>query len=165
MFTNGPTAFGASADVPIWNNVPVKHNGNTRYQVPYTLTGFNRNKENIIRQNLRKMSEDICIDFVEMEDYSSAIQKYGYSVININRGHGCHSMVGRMGNYQELSLGSNCYSAGTIQHEMMHALGFHHEQVRPDRDEYVVYHKDQVQNGLGGCTIQYKTNLVAYLRS
>jgi len=31
----------------------------------------------------------------------------------------------------------------------MHALGFHHEQVRPDRDQFLEYHEDQVLEGLG----------------
>lgn len=30
-----------------------------------------------------------------------------------------------------------CMSIGTVMHEMIHALGFHHEHGRPDRDDHV----------------------------
>ena len=44
--------------------------------------------------------------------------------INIYRGRGCHSMIGRMGARQDLSLGNGCAtSVGTPIHELMHAIG------------------------------------------
>lgn len=53
----------------------------------------------------------------------------------------CWSPVGRQywmtGVGQELSVGNGCNHKGTILHELMHALGFWHEQSRPDRNLYV----------------------------
>ena len=46
------------------------------------------------------------------------------------------------GGEQKLSLVGNvnswgCWWNSTIVHEFIHAFGFHHEQTRPDRDDYV----------------------------
>ena len=53
----------------------------------------------------------------------------------------CWSSVGKKywrTNYgQEVSLGKHCNHKGTIMHEIMHAIGFWHEQSRPDRNQYV----------------------------
>ncbi len=48
----------------------------------------------------------------------------------------CYSYVGRIGGTQDLVLSPDC-KAPQILHEMLHALGFYHEQSRPDRDEYL----------------------------
>ena len=61
--------------------------------------------------------------------------------ISINPHAGCTSPVGRQGGIQSLSLKyddtGRCDSMATIMHEFMHALGVHHTQSRPDRDDYV----------------------------
>ena len=47
---------------------------------------------------------------------------------------GCFAFVGRTGGRQRLNLQrGGCLRAGTIEHEMLHALGVWHEQSRPDR--------------------------------
>lgn len=34
-----------------------------------------------------------------------------------------------------------------VLHEMFHAIGFHHEQSRPDRDEHVTINLQNVESG------------------
>ena len=73
---------------------------------------------------------------------------------------GCWSSLGMVGGAQQLSLETPdcstnrdpkfkaCMHKGTIQHEFMHALGFLHEHMRPDRDEYVRIHEQNVFPGM-----------------
>jgi hypothetical protein len=59
---------------------------------------------------------------------------------------GCFSGVGRISGAQTINLSSAC-STGNVRHEIGHALGFHHEQTREDRDNYVRILWDNIQSG------------------
>ncbi|GAV00590.1 hypothetical protein RvY_11416 [Ramazzottius varieornatus] len=61
----------------------------------------------------------------------------------------CFSTVGRNRTRggQLINLGVGCDDFGTIQHEVLHALGFWHEQSRSDRDQYVIIKWNNVING------------------
>ena len=62
----------------------------------------------------------------------------------------CWSNIGREYNVpgaQELSIGEGCNTKGIITHELMHALGFWHEQSRTDRDDYIAVLWENIKKG------------------
>uniref|UniRef100_A0A3B5KZN4 Metalloendopeptidase n=1 Tax=Xiphophorus couchianus TaxID=32473 RepID=A0A3B5KZN4_9TELE len=60
---------------------------------------------------------------------------------------------------QKLSLQKNgCLYGSTVQHEVLHALGFNHEQVRSDRDNYVSIHYENIGEGMEHNFDKKKTN-------
>lgn len=67
--------------------------------------------------------------------------------IRIIRGGGCYSMAGMIGGVQDLSLGSGCEYTGIAVHEFLHALGWMHEHMRPDRDSYVQIRWENISAG------------------
>lgn len=60
----------------------------------------------------------------------------------------CSAIVGKVpNNANRVTLHENCFVKGIVLHELMHALGFTHEQNRPDRDEFVKIDFDNIRNG------------------
>ena len=61
--------------------------------------------------------------------------------------YSCHTPVGYQHRRSDVTLGTGCLRKGTVMHEILHALGFWHEQSRADRDNYVKIHFDNIQHG------------------
>jgi len=61
----------------------------------------------------------------------------------------CHSGVGYHHNHQvNVSIGPPfCIKKGAVMHELLHSLGFFHEHNRPDRDNFVTIHFDNIIPG------------------
>lgn len=70
-------------------------------------------------------------------------------VIITGNEQGCWSSVGMKGEGgQQLNVFSpNCVHKGVIQHELLHAAGFYHQQSASDRDEYVEILWKNIQEG------------------
>ena len=69
-------------------------------------------------------------------------------------GEGCESPVGAPhdDSNRHVSLASACMERGVVQHELIHILGFWHEQSRTDRDKYVDIKWDNIEGG----TVRWK---------
>ncbi|KRZ11556.1 Zinc metalloproteinase nas-4 [Trichinella zimbabwensis] len=100
--------------------------------VPYILSDkYGKKSRKIIARAMQMIQEQTCIRFVPNKKH-----KYR-DYVNIEPIDGCYSYIGRVGGEQPISLTSNCIQEGVIIHELLHALGFIHEQSRSDRDKYV----------------------------
>ena len=67
--------------------------------------------------------------------------------VNVRTADGCYSYVGTIGGKQDLSIGSGC-DVNAARHEMGHAVGLAHEQVRQDRDKWVTVNAGGSQNAI-----------------
>ena len=65
--------------------------------------------------------------------------------------HRCWSQVGRSQSSRPvmhtISIGRGCETKGIVIHEILHLLGFYHEQSRPDRDRYIKVHLENIAYG------------------
>ncbi|KAF9313937.1 hypothetical protein BGZ91_006123 [Linnemannia elongata] len=65
--------------------------------------------------------------------------------VKVYSGGGCSSAVGKVGGAQLLSLETNgCTFRGVVIHEFLHAAGLIHTQKRPDRDNYITVHFENI---------------------
>lgn len=92
-----------------------------------------------IRQAMADFAKYTCITF---QPHTGELD---YIRISAGRS-GCHAQVGRVGGAQKVNLDNvGCAIKATAIHELMHTLGFDHEQNRPDRNAYVIVHRENVQ--------------------
>ena len=107
------------------------------YQLDSTMSP--RHKK-VIRKTLRNLQKklNLCVRFVQA--------KFGDRVIVTSYGSGCASNLGYLGGTQHLQLPWNCMSPRTIEHEFLHALGFHHTHSRSDRDLHITVIKDNIRD-------------------
>ncbi|KAG1667126.1 Zinc metalloproteinase nas-15 [Nymphon striatum] len=109
--------------------------------IPYTISGdYSSSERTRIAGAMDVYHSKTCIKFVPKSSQHS-------NWISLEKGSGCSSYVGMSSRgEQQVSLGRGCVFTGIIQHELMHAAGFWHEQSRYDRDQYVTIHFDNIQS-------------------
>ncbi|XP_064611242.1 uncharacterized protein LOC135475322 isoform X2 [Liolophura sinensis] len=112
-------------------------------KVPYVIDprSYDAHEMALLKSAFSDITEQTCVQFVPRTTEED------YIYIN-NTQQGCYSYVGRIGGQQVLSLSTRCIdqsSIGTIQHELLHALGFYHEQSRYDRDDWIEINMENIR--------------------
>ncbi|XP_028970599.2 meprin A subunit alpha-like [Esox lucius] len=124
-----------------------------KFPIPYILAdSLDLNAKGVIFQAFEMYRLKSCVDFKPYEGEKSYIK--------FEKLDGCWSMVGDLQTGQQLSLGPSCDYKGTIMHELLHALGFYHEQSRTDRDDYVNIWWDQVLPGFDHSFYKYADDFI-----
>ncbi len=112
-----------------------------RYRIS---NGISQSTVALIRRAIDHFEDNTCLRFVTANS--------GDYIDFINTDTGCYSTdIGRRGGRQVINLQPNinnygCEHFGIIVHEIGHAIGFWHEQTRPDRDQYVTIHFDNIED-------------------
>lgn len=112
--------------------------------IPYEINGQLTQQElGNIQHAFGEYHSRTCIRFKPR-----TTEKNYISIVNGNTG--CWSSIGRIGGKQEVNLQSpQCLRTyGTPIHELMHAVGFVHEQNRYERDSYVKVLSENVKPGM-----------------
>ncbi|KAM9824915.1 low choriolytic enzyme-like isoform X2 [Syngnathus typhle] len=116
-----------------------------RVIIPYEISrAFTKQQRTTIEKALRDFSfgeRTTCVRFVRKTEtdinYLSFVSQTG-----------CWSHLGQTGGRQLISLQRDrCVRKNIVQHQALHALGFHHEQVRSDRDDYVIINYKNIIQG------------------
>ncbi|XP_067338909.1 meprin A subunit alpha isoform X2 [Channa argus] len=128
------------------------------FPIPYILTdSLELNAKGVILQAFEEYRLRSCVDF----------KPYGgeTSYISFTKLSGCWSYVGDDKKGQNVSIGDGCDTKAIVEHELLHALGFYHEQSRSDRDDYVKIWWDQIEEGMQHNFNKYEDDFVTDLNT
>jgi len=100
-------------------------------KVFYTFArSFSSSGRRVVQQAIQELQSKTCVRLEPRTSQRNYIQFF--------HGSGCYSMIGQQGGRQQVSLASpGCLTKGVAVHEILHAIGFYHEQSRRDRDSYI----------------------------
>nr|XP_019590164.1 PREDICTED: meprin A subunit alpha [Rhinolophus sinicus] len=133
-------------------------NARWKFPIPYILAdNLGLNAKGAILYAFEMFRLKSCVDFKPYEGESS--------YIIFQQFEGCWSEVGNQHVGQNLSIGPGCDYKAIIEHEILHALGFYHEQSRTDRDGYVKIWWDEILPGFEHNFNTYDDNVITDLNT
>jgi len=112
--------------------------------VPYEiLPSIHSTFVSLITNSMRQMEQQTAVDSKPCITFRPRTVNDDIYIV-IQNGTGCSAYVGYLPGYDLVRAVTlmhappyTCMVTGIIQHELLHVLGFFHEQSRPDRDDYV----------------------------
>ncbi|XP_063238329.1 hatching enzyme 1.2 [Bacillus rossius redtenbacheri] len=112
--------------------------------VPYVIDKehFTKDQLDVIHEAMKEFHQKTCLRF---RPHKKADEDY---VMFRGNRSGCWSYVGKRGGGQVINLQTKgCVHHGIVVHEMLHALGFYHQQSAPERDDFVTINWQNIKTG------------------
>ncbi|KAH8267485.1 hypothetical protein KR018_007252 [Drosophila ironensis] len=144
------TRNGELSETRRWPNASVPYKISEDFDAPHAA---------YIELAMRIIERSSCIRF-----YPASEEEENYLSV-ITSATGCSSKVGYQPGVRTVKLkvgylDSGCFKLGTIQHELLHTLGFHHQQCAPDRDDYVKIVEENIIEGKEKNFLKYEDDVV-----
>lgn len=110
--------------------------------IPYYIVnkGFSSYQRSIIERALTTLESAAQIDFQQTSSTTSPCLMFYPSLV----AGSSSSQVGKQNNGNTIYLDTTVMGTSTVMHEVMHSLGFFHEHMRTDRDDYVIIHEENI---------------------
>lgn len=132
--------------------------------LPYTMASnaFSEKDKTVIYGAMNEWQQTTCVRFEPFTEQLATKLKHK-NRIHIQNGRGCSSYVGVIHRGpQPVTLAGGCRIKSIVLHELGHAIGLHHEQCRPDRDQFVRINENNVYRSMLYNFDKYSTRQIDY---
>jgi len=117
--------------------------------IPYKMDQLPSSHQPTVQDAINFYEANTCIRFVPFDSHS----QYGLThdtYLDFIPDSGCYSYIGRVFSGAQVISPCGDSLVGVAMHEILHALGSHHEQSRGDRDENLLVLFDNLREGVEG---------------
>ncbi|XP_068140021.1 seminal metalloprotease 1-like [Drosophila tropicalis] len=141
---------GLRDDANRWPNATIPYKIDPEFADPFVA---------YIKLAMMRIELVSCIQFVaaadDAEDY----------VLILPSTTGCSSNVGYLPGERTVKLkpgelDKGCFRLASIQHELLHTMGFHHQQSSHDRDNYVLIVEENIRDGYAHNFRKYESEVI-----
>uniref|UniRef100_UPI0037E9396F zinc metalloproteinase nas-4 n=1 Tax=Semicossyphus pulcher TaxID=241346 RepID=UPI0037E9396F len=109
------------------------------HDIPYVIGPEIGSRRDDILSAMAMLSDHTCVSFHKRTSETNYLL--------FTKSKGCASYVGFIGGEQPVFIGPPCI-VGNIVHELLHALGFHHEHTRTDREQFITVLPHNIMSGM-----------------